>query len=158
MPCAWALVDEVHERALPAEARVDLARHDGPVAVEAGRLVDSVGGDPRVGRVRVVGAQPEDIDAELVERAVVDLRLDALVVASLELLARVHVWQRRDIVSGVAVLEAVGHRHVDDGVLPGEGGRLDPEHEAQHRRRLTRVQSEGVDVGGVLAVGEAREV
>jgi hypothetical protein len=57
-----------------AEAWIDLAGLDRPVAVVAGDLVDAVAGDVGLARVGLEGGEPDRAHAELVEGAVGDRR------------------------------------------------------------------------------------
>ena len=114
--------DHVGERDFPAEARLYFGVRNGPVTVVTG--VKAVGFEvflPRAVRVAVEGGQPEDIDAEVAEIAVVDLLADTLEVATLVVGRRQNTLVlHRPIVLLLPVVEAVGEGVIDHAVLPLE--------------------------------------
>ena len=160
------LGDHRLQRGLAAEARIDLARLDRPVAVVAGDLVDAVGGrgTRRCGLVWKGVSQSartpswssaprgDDLAGRPRDRRSGSRRAGRRSASGATSLL------------GVAVLEAIGHRHVDERVVPVEALALDPEDEAERRRDaaeavlarrrrgvyLPSARPESVDGDGVL--------
>ena len=141
-----------------AQAWVHTAWLHRPIPVEGGDLVHAVGRQARAVCGGVEGRQPKRVHAKIGEGPRFDVSGYACEVTAHPISPLGRVGQRRRIVAGVAVDEAVGHQHVDQRVVPHEVGTCPAPEGQQKVLGHHTVIGASFEVQRVLPIGQAGKV